>query len=105
MLTILFACLALAALAWRLLLLVRQARHVARHRDHVPDDFAALVPVEAHPKAADYPRDKVGVAAAEQVAPPGPHGPVPAQRGLEGSVGSWILCCAWSLRKFEDVKP
>ena len=66
-LTIAFVALALAALAWRLLLLVRHARHVARHRDRVPEDFAALVPVEAHRKAADYTHDKVRVACAEAV--------------------------------------
>ena len=67
MLTPFFVALALAALAWRLLLLFRQSRHVARHRDRVPDDFAALVPAQAHHKAADYTRDKVRVAAAEAV--------------------------------------
>jgi len=67
MLTPFFVALALAALGWRLLLLIRQSRHVARHRDRVPDDFAALVPAQAHHKAADYTRDKVRVAAAEAV--------------------------------------
>lgn len=67
-LTHVFVVLALAALAWRLLLLARHARHVARHRDRVPDDFATLVPPEAHRKAADYTRDKVKVAAVETAA-------------------------------------
>jgi STE24 endopeptidase len=48
----------LAALAWRTWLGVRQARHVRRHRDEVPDDFAAFVPLESHRKAADYTLDK-----------------------------------------------
>ena len=43
----------LAALAWRLWLAVRQARHVARHREAVPADFAGHVPLEAQRKAAD----------------------------------------------------
>ncbi len=47
-----------AALAWRTWLALRQARHVQRHRDTVPEDFAALVPLEAHRKAADYTLDK-----------------------------------------------
>ena len=47
-----------AALAWRTWLALRQARHVKRHRDTVPEDFAALVPLEAHRKAADYTLDK-----------------------------------------------
>ncbi len=63
-----FVAFAIAALGWRLWLLYRQARHVARHRDRVPPDFAALVPPEAHAKAADYTRDKVAVAAVEAVA-------------------------------------
>jgi STE24 endopeptidase len=63
-----FVAFALAALGWRLWLLARHARHVARHRDRVPADFAALVPPEAHAKAADYTRDKVRLAAVETVA-------------------------------------
>ena len=52
--SIVFAAFVLAALCWRTWLAARQARHVARHRDHVPGDFAALIPLEAHRKAADY---------------------------------------------------
>jgi len=63
-----FVAFALAALAWRLWLLARHARHVTLHRDRVPPDFAALVPPEAHARAADYTRDKVRVAALEAVA-------------------------------------
>ena len=62
-----FVVFALAALAWRLWLLLRQARHVAAHRDRVPDAFAAIVPLEAHRKAADYTRDKIRTAAVEAV--------------------------------------
>ncbi len=65
--TTLFIAFALAALGWRLWLLARHARHVARHRDRVPADFAGLVPPEAHAKAADYTQDKVRVAAVETV--------------------------------------
>ena len=54
-----FVVFALGALGWRLWLLARHARHVARHRDRVPADFASLVPPEAHAKAADYTLDKV----------------------------------------------
>jgi STE24 endopeptidase len=53
-----FAAFVLAALAWRAFLAVRQMRHVARHRDAVPDDFAAYIPLESHHKAADYTLDK-----------------------------------------------
>jgi STE24 endopeptidase len=57
-LSTLFAVLVTASLAWRLWLGVRQARHVKLHRDRVPDDFAAYIPLEAHRKAADYTLDK-----------------------------------------------
>jgi STE24 endopeptidase len=58
----------LAALAWRVLLSVRQMRHVARHRDQVPADFAAFIPIEAHRKAADYTLDRQRVGLAETLA-------------------------------------
>jgi STE24 endopeptidase len=63
----LFLVLAVAAVAWRLWLLARQAAHVARHRDAVPAEFSSVVPLEAHRKAADYTRDKVRLAAVETV--------------------------------------
>ncbi|MEO5692455.1 MAG: M48 family metallopeptidase [Usitatibacter sp.] len=53
-----FAVFVFAAVAWRTLLAVRQSRHVARHRDAVPADFADLIPLESHRKAADYTLDK-----------------------------------------------
>jgi STE24 endopeptidase len=53
-----FAAFVIAALAWRIWLGLRQMRHVARHRDVVPPDFAAYIPLEAHRKAADYTLDK-----------------------------------------------
>src|SRR6185312_1071036 len=53
-----FAAFVVAALAWRTWLAVRQQRHVLAHRDEVPADFALLIPIEAHRKAADYTLDK-----------------------------------------------
>ena len=53
-----FAAFVVAALAWRTWLAVRQQRHVRAHRDQVPADFAGLIPLEAHHKAADYTLDK-----------------------------------------------
>jgi len=53
-----FAVFVFAALAWRTWLGLRQARHVALHRESVPADFARTVPLEAHRKAADYTLDK-----------------------------------------------
>jgi STE24 endopeptidase len=66
--TKLFIVFVLAAAAWRLWLGVRQSRHVASHRDAVPADFAALVPIDDHRKAADYTLDKQRVAMLEAVA-------------------------------------
>jgi STE24 endopeptidase len=60
-----FAAFVIAALAWRTWLGIRQMRHVAAHRDTVPADFAAFVPLEAHRKAADYTLDKQRVALVE----------------------------------------
>lgn len=49
-----FALAVLVTTSLRLWLLTRQVRHVARHRDAVPADFAGQVTLEAHQKAADY---------------------------------------------------
>ena len=66
--TTVFVVFVLAAVAWRLWLGVRQARHVMRHRDQVPADFESLIPIEAHRKAADYTLDKQRLALGETVA-------------------------------------
>jgi STE24 endopeptidase len=63
-----FAAFVCAALAWRAWLAARQMRHVRRHRDAVPADFASLIPLEAHRKAADYTLDKQRFALVEMVA-------------------------------------
>ncbi|HXZ48132.1 MAG TPA: M48 family metallopeptidase [Usitatibacter sp.] len=60
-----FAAFVVAALAWRTWLALRQRRHVALHRDRVPADFEALIPLEAHRKAADYTLDKQRLGIAE----------------------------------------
>lgn len=62
-----FAAFVAAALAWRLWLGVRQSRHVAAHRDRVPADFSAFIPIESHRKAADYTLDKQRVVLVETV--------------------------------------
>ena len=66
--TALFVVFVLAALAWRVWLGVRQARHVMRHRDEVPPDFAGIVTLDAHRKAADYTLDKQRVGLVEAIA-------------------------------------
>ena len=63
-----FVAFVAAALAWRTWLALRQVRHVARHRGEVPADFAALIPVEAHQRAADYTRDKQRLGLVETLA-------------------------------------
>jgi STE24 endopeptidase len=57
----------IAALAWRAWLGFRQSRHVARHRDTVPEEFADHIPLESHRKAADYTLDKQRVGLIETV--------------------------------------
>ena len=64
----LFAVFVLAALAWRVWLGLRQSRHVLAHRDAVPADFAAVIPIEAHRTAADYTLDKQRLGLVEAVA-------------------------------------
>lgn len=53
-LTLLFAVALSASLLVKLWLGTRQARHVAQHRDTVPEPFAATVSLTAHHRAADY---------------------------------------------------
>lgn len=53
-LTLLFAAALVASLLVKFWLATRQMRHVAQHRDRVPEPFAATVPLAAHQKAADY---------------------------------------------------
>ena len=53
-LTWLFLLALVTASATRLWLARRQVRHVAAHRDAVPESFAGAIPLEAHRKAADY---------------------------------------------------
>jgi len=61
--SVVFAAFVVAALAWRTFLASRQSRHVARHRGQVPADFAGLIPLDAHHRAADYTlsKQRVGI--------------------------------------------
>ena len=52
--TLAFVLVLCASLCWHTWLLLRQIRHVARHRHAVPDAFASRVDLTAHQKAADY---------------------------------------------------
>lgn len=58
-LTLLFAAFVTASLLIKFWLDSRQARHVARHRDAVPQPFADAVPLRNHQRAADYTLDKL----------------------------------------------
>src|SRR3954466_6566331 len=53
-LTLAFAAFLVAGLAVKFWLATRQVRHVAQHRDSVPQPFAGTVSLAAHQKAADY---------------------------------------------------
>ena len=52
--TLVFCAALLLGVLVRLYLSTRQVRHVARHRDQVPEAFAATISLQAHHKAADY---------------------------------------------------
>lgn len=52
--TTLFVAALLLSLAAKFWLATRQMRHVATHRDRVPDAFAATVSLHAHRRGADY---------------------------------------------------
>lgn len=52
--TLLFCFVLAASMLTRLALAVRQARHVAHHREQVPEGFADRISASAHARAADY---------------------------------------------------
>jgi STE24 endopeptidase len=52
--TVSLALLLVANLLTKLWLSGRQVRHVAQHRNHVPETFAHTISLQAHQKAADY---------------------------------------------------
>ena len=57
-----FAALVVVWLAAQLWLLTRQIRHVAQHRDRVPDAFASTVSLATHQRSADYTMAKARLA-------------------------------------------
>jgi len=52
--SLLFAAFLIATLGTKLWLASRHIQHIVRHRDSVPEQFAAKIPLAAHQKAADY---------------------------------------------------
>lgn len=65
MVTFALLFLLIAYVATQLWLLNRQARHVERHRDRVPEPFSEEIPLELHQKAADYTLAKIRLATVE----------------------------------------
>jgi len=57
--TLIFAAALVASLVLRAWLASRQVRHVARHRETVPEPFRATVDLAAHRKAASYTLAKI----------------------------------------------
>jgi STE24 endopeptidase len=52
--SLLFAAFLVATLGTKLWLASRHIQHILRHREAVPEQFAAKIPLAAHQKAADY---------------------------------------------------
>lgn len=52
--TLLFVTLLMLGVFVRSALMLRQIRHVARHRDNVPAAFSSSISLESHQRAADY---------------------------------------------------
>ena len=66
-LTFLFVSFLVADLCVRQWLAMRQIRHVARHRDHVPPEFSPRIGLTSHQRAADYTAARVRLGMLERV--------------------------------------
>jgi STE24 endopeptidase len=64
--TLIFLAATGGSLAFGVWLSLRHMRHVARHRHAVPAEFADIITLEAHQKAADYTLDKQRFGLAEE---------------------------------------
>jgi STE24 endopeptidase len=67
MLTLSFVALLLVDIFVRLWLASRQTRHVLRHRDQVPAEFASRIGLASHQRAADYTVARVKLGMVERV--------------------------------------
>ncbi len=67
MLTLMFVALLLVDIGIRLWLSTRQIRHVIRHRDRVPSEFANRIGLASHQRAADYTVARVRLGMVERV--------------------------------------
>jgi len=65
--SVLFAAALTLSIAVRFWLATRQVRHVSRHRDAVPADFAGRITLQAHRRAADYTVARVRLGMVETV--------------------------------------
>ena len=63
--TLVFLAAVAASLGLRLWLAKRQIASVRRHREHVPDAFADVIPPDTHRRAADYAVDRTRVGAVD----------------------------------------
>src|SRR5690625_1506538 len=68
MFTILFVAFLLADNLLRLLLAIKQIRHVARHRSQVPAEFAHHISLNSHQRAADYTIQRTKTSIVERLA-------------------------------------
>ncbi len=64
--TLIFLAATAISLAFSVWLSLRHMRHVATHRHAVPAEFADIISLEAHQKAADYTLDKQRFGLAEE---------------------------------------
>lgn len=67
MFTILFITFLMTDVLLRLWLSARQLRHVRRHRDHVPEQFAGRIGLRSHQRAADYTAGRTRLSIVERV--------------------------------------
>src|SRR5690606_39328076 len=67
MFSLLFIAFLLADVLLRLWLASRQIRHVVRHRDHVPEAFAARIGLHSHQRAAGYTVAKMRLSIVERL--------------------------------------
>src|SRR5690606_8655616 len=65
--SVLFAAALMLSIAVRFWLATRQVRHVSRHREAVPADFAGRITLHAHRRAADYTVARVRLGMVEAV--------------------------------------
>jgi STE24 endopeptidase len=84
--SLLFLCMLLLSLALKLWLSMRQIRHVARHRDQVPEPFAPSISLHAHQRAAAYTVARIRLSLLEAMAQAGGLVVLTMLGGLQGLI-------------------